>query len=169
MDIGSALTIASAWISLGLWSGAISLLWSGRIGRGRSAYTIGLVVFLIHVACAMQFYHGWSQPDAYEFTADQSEALTGIRAGWGLVFNYLFAVVWLIDLHRWRQMGDAAYAAERSFARVATRAFAFFMVVNGAIVFVGGSRRWLGIALLLPLTLSAAGCWRARPRGPTGG
>ena len=66
--------------------------------RARWAWTAGFVIFLVHVLCAFHFFHHWSHDAAYLDTAQKTAAMTGWNWGGGLYLNYLFALIWGIDV-----------------------------------------------------------------------
>src|SRR5689334_14734844 len=51
-----------------------ALIWS------RNCWTAGCWAYLLHVVCAFEFYHHWSHADAYEFTAEQTAEVVGVRS-----------------------------------------------------------------------------------------
>lgn len=156
--------IITAWAALIPWAVGLALLWLGRIAIGRWIYTLGFALFGIHVLCAFHFAHSWSHRVAYQHTAEQSAALTGMRAGWGLWLNYLFGIAWLVDLGRWWRLGDLRYPADRSGLKIAIRVFTLFIFINGAVVFVPWPRRGLGIALLVLLIVTGSRLLRPSDR-----
>ena len=58
------------------------------------------VLLMLHVAAAFHWVHGWEHAAAAEHTA----AMTGRVTGWywsgGLYINYLFLVIWGVDVGR---------------------------------------------------------------------
>src|SRR5207302_6465297 len=56
---------------------------------------LGCAAFVVHVACAFQFYHHWSHAAAYADTARQTKDYFGLDWGGGLYLNYVFLVVWV--------------------------------------------------------------------------
>ena len=63
----------------------------------RWLWTIGGLVYLIHVVISFHFVHGWSHSDAYEHVVKRTFAMTGLATGVGLYVNYAFGVLWLAD------------------------------------------------------------------------
>jgi len=86
----------------------------------------------------------------------------GLDWGGGVYVNYAFLGVWALDLWRWR--AEAHRGATRSrWGTWLARAFYFFIVIlNGAVIFAAGWRRWLGVVLIVWL---AAAWWPRRSRG----
>jgi hypothetical protein len=150
----------TAWLAVAAYASASAglLLRRGRDlggpGWPRVVWTLGCLVFLAHVACAFGFVHGWSHADAYRATAGQTAEMTGVNWGGGIYLNYLFAALWSADTAWW--WAAPAHHEHRPRAVAAgLHAFLFFMVVNGAFVFVRGPLRWLGLVLCL----AVAGLW----------
>ena len=129
------MTPASPLVALTIWT-ALILYVAGEYGRtrrpaaawARPIWLLGAVVYLAHVASAFDTHHGWSHAAAYAYTAAQTEALVGLRWGGGLWVNYAFTAIWA---------GEGVWF--------------LFMIANGAFVFVSGSRRALGIAIMTTL------------------
>ncbi|MEA3207020.1 MAG: hypothetical protein QOE70_77 [Chthoniobacter sp.] len=168
MNRGELLTRLTVWLALCAYAtGAGMWLVAQRRPRwlagARRAWTCGCAFFLGHVACAFNYYHRWSHADAYQETARQTAAITGLHWGGGIFFNYLFAVAWVADLLWW-------WLAPESFLRRPARlaavwhSFMFFMVFNGTIVFGRGPVRWLGALICAGLAVL---WWKRRglPRG----
>ena len=134
---------------------AVALLLKGRDRAARAAWIAGGACFLAHVAAAFQFEHHWSHSAAYAATADQTAAVFGIHWGGGVYFNYLLAVLWILEAIRWTRSR-------------ALHAFFAFMFFNATIVFGSPFARWLGAASLLVIAVVAASrsrrVERAQPR-----
>jgi hypothetical protein len=125
----------------------------------RWLWTLGCVLFVIHVACAFHFYHGWSHADAFEKTAVETEQLLGFRFGEGIYFSYLFFVLWVVDvvaMWTWRSPGGQSRRPMIAAMQWLLHAYLFFIAFNGAIVFESGPTRWAGIAACLVLSGLAA-------------
>ena len=89
----------------------------------------------------------------------QTEALFGVATGIGLWVNYAFTLLWIGEAAWWQAL-PASYARRASAWTPAVRGAFLFMIVNGAVVFVSGPRRLLGIAVVAALIW----IWRS-PRG----
>ena len=150
---------------------ALVLYCIGEIGRvswragnpsetavSRWAWATGCGFYLLHVVLAFGASHGWSHATAYEFTATQTEALTGWRWGGGLYVNHLFTAVWLVELIAWCR-GPDLYRLRARWIDLSVRIFFAFMILNGAVVFVAGPQRLLGVALVAALLF---GFWKFR-------
>jgi hypothetical protein len=148
------------------------------VNRGRAStrwraiarwlWTIGCGLFVVHVACAFHFTHGWSHAAAFESTADETEAFLGVRFGEGIYFSYLFLALWVLDVVAGWLLHAVAGESPRPPVgawRGAVLAYLSFIAFNGAIVFEDGPTRWAGLAacvLLAGLAGRAAyNGWRA--------
>lgn len=111
----------------------------------RAMWTAAAVLSIAHAAAAFQFRHDWSHRDAYNATAVQTAAVTGLDWGGGLYVNYAFLALWAADAAWWWR-NPARYAARSSWCTTAFAAGFLFMFFNGAVVFAHGAMRWLGAA-----------------------
>lgn len=110
----------------------------------------GLALLIVHIILAYAVRHGWSHEAAVRATAQQTAAVYGLGWGGGIYVNFLFAAVWAIDAWQWH--GSPARAAARPPAiRSALRIFYGVIIANGAVVFVPGPRRFLGLAGVVAL------------------
>lgn len=127
---------------LGYFAGAMGGFANSPNGRriARVAWTVGCLCYLVHVACAFHFYHGWSHAAAWRHTAERTAELTGWKWGGGLYFNYAFTALWMADtLCWWRSKPSRLYP-------FVVQPFLFFMVFNSTVVFGHGFARWFGLA-----------------------
>lgn len=113
--------------------------------RARLAWTLGYIVFLIHVALAFHFYHHWSHAEAWESTARQTEAAIGLAWGGGLYANYLFILVWGLDVVWW-WVWPYSYRARVMIIERVIQGYLAFIVFNATIVFGSGVVRWFALA-----------------------
>ena len=155
MDSGDLLTRGTIWLALVLYAvgeaGRLRMRADPALERwARWAWTLGGLAYLLHVAAAFHYVHGWSHALAYADTARQTEGLLGLNWGGGIYFNYIFTAIWLADIAWW-------WLAHESFWRrplVVERSlqlFFLFMVFNAAVVFPTGPVRWLGLAIVIGL------------------
>lgn len=107
----------------------------------------GLALLVVHIALAYAIRHGWSHEAAVHATARQTAAVYGLDWGGGIYVNFLFALAWALDV--WFRP-PAIHRALRILYLV--------IIVNAAVIFVPGPRRWLGVTLVLALI------WIWRPR-----
>lgn len=167
---GELLVRASVWLALiGYLAGALDAcapgLWGPRGSRiARVGWTVGLAAFLVHVASAFHVHYAWSHHVALQETARQTAESTGSATGFGLYLNYLFTLVWGLDV-AWSWSAREPQRRRRAWVVAAIHGFMFFMVLNGSVVFGSGFVRVLGG--LICLTLFAAwGAMRLRRRRP---
>jgi hypothetical protein len=166
MPLGELLTKLTIWLALLAYTVGTGLWLTPRhaehsLSRARWAWTIGCAFFLVHVACAFSYFHHWSHADAYRETARQTAELTGWPWGGGIYINYVFAAAWLaVVLHSW--LAPERFRTSRWIA--AWHGFVFFMMLNGAVIFVHGPTRWLGILLCTTLAVLWLRHWRSRAR-----
>ena len=139
---------------------------AGEYGRTRQpprrwakpVWLLGAACYAAHVAVAFGTHHGWSHAAAYAYTAAQTDALIGLATGIGLWVNYAFTLLWIGEAVWWQAL-PASYARRAAAWTPAVRGAFLFMIANGAVVFVSGPRRLLGIAVVAALIW----IWR-RPR-----
>ena len=158
--MGELLTRVTIWLALGLYAAAQVTRRrraAATSGAGLWLLTSGWGLYIAHVLLAFDVHYDWSHGTAYAETATQTEALTGWRWGGGLYVNYLFSAVWGVELCWWRWT-PSSYARRAPAMKVAMRAFFLFMIVNGAVVFVDGPQRWLGVVIVGVLLVA----WRPR-------
>ena len=136
---------ATIWLAVFAWAGTevLNAMRPDRRSIARAIWTAGAILLAVHTAIAFQFWHGWSHAAAYESTARQSAALTGVAAGWGVYLNYALVLVWLADAAWWWRDPRGHEARSR---RLDTALFAFFlfMMANGAVVFATSPMRFAG-------------------------
>jgi len=109
-----------------------------------------------HATWAFAGIHRWSHDAAREATARQVEAVTGWRLGSGIWVNYAFVIAWSWIAWAWPRMNQEG--------RRAWRACFLFMGFNGAVVFVHGPARWMGIAWTVAAITSCATSWKDRSK-----
>jgi uncharacterized protein YqeY len=125
-----------------------------RTQGARLAWTAGYGFFLLHVACAFQYYHHWSHRLAYEATARRTAEAVGLDWGGGLFANYAFTLLWGLDVCWW-WYAPACYRARSRGLEWMVQGFLAFMAFNGAVVFGAGAARWLSLLGFVVL----AGIW----------
>jgi hypothetical protein len=154
---GETLTRNTIRLSLAWY--AVALVLMMHLGRGdwrcatvlggatRWCWTWAVATFLVHLAMAFHFYHGWSHAHAFEHTRQAS------GVGEGLYVSYLFTLLWMIDAIWW-QVRPNVYAARSAPIDVALHAFMLFIVFNGMIVFESGAIRWAGVVMFVALAVA---------------
>ena len=115
-----------------------TLLASMRTG----AWWLGGVAFAVHVLLAFSAFYQWSWEIAWQATADQAEALSGVSAGWGLWLNFAFGAAWLALALRER-------GRSRRWIDRVLHGFLFFMVLMGGIVFAPSAARRFTLAVFV--------------------
>jgi len=114
----------------------------------RWLWTAGCLLLLAHIGCAFQFVHHWQHNLAVAETARRTAAVVGWEFGGGVYFNYAFALIWLGDVVWW-WAAKASYRQRPRLVNAIVHSYLFFIAFNGAIVFVAGPTRWIGIAFVL--------------------
>jgi len=94
----------------------------------RLFWTLGLLTLLIHCAIAFGVAHGWSHAAAVEHVRRTA------GFGGGIVVNYLFCVVWLVDVVWW-WLKPAGYLARARWVEWSVNGFLGFLVFNATVVF----------------------------------
>jgi hypothetical protein len=150
MDTGELLTRWSARIALVLYVASLATRGMpagnhGWLSSSRCLWSAGCGVYLLHVACAFQFIHHWSHSAAFASTARQTAELTGVDWGGGILFNYLFTLIWLADVGWW-WLNRESYEARSRFIDWPVQAFLAFIAFNATVVFATGATRWAGVA-----------------------
>lgn len=155
--LNDSLIYIPVWIALvGWFVGSFARVRprQGSDGRWQTLYMfawlIGSVMITLHILASYGIAHGWSHAAAIEATADESEQVTGIRAGWGVYVNFAFAAIW---------MGYSAAMATRGRRWPTLDQVVFWftaaIVFSATIVFETGIVRWLSVAGFIGLMMSA--------------
>src|SRR5262245_4849790 len=80
--------------------------WAARTRPGRLArlaWSLGCLAYLLHVALAFHYFHGWSHTEAVRHV----EEVSGF--GPGLFVSYLFTLAWAADV-AWWWLSPVSYA-----------------------------------------------------------
>lgn len=109
----------------------------------RVIWTVGCAIFLVHVAAAFHFYHGWNHAAALEYTRKQTLLQTGFDFGFGLYLNEFMTVWWVADAALWWR--NPAWPENR-WAYRSLHVFFAFMMFNATVVF--GPRGWIPVLVL---------------------
>jgi hypothetical protein len=137
-----------------------------RLNMARVLWTAGCLAFLLHTACAFQFYHHWSHAAAYEATARQTAQVVGLDWGGGLYANYAFAALWIIDACCW-WLRPQHYIQRPRALEWAVQGFMAFIAFNATVVFGTGAIRWAGLAASLSLAAVVGYTWCPAKKLPT--
>ena len=168
MDVGTGdlLVRLTIWLSLGAYV-------AGEAGRAevvpglgtagtRLTWTLGCAFYLAHVLSAFAVEHAWSHTAAYDHTSQQTAAMVGLNWGGGVYVNYAFSALWVSEAGWW-WLSPASYLKRKPWIDASIRSVFLFMIVNGAVVFVDGLMRWVGLAMVGALVVT----W-SRPGRHTG-
>jgi hypothetical protein len=159
MSSGEFLTRSTIWISIVAYTiGSIVFATARRQPDGdryvRLAWTTGCAALVLHIICAYNFYHAWSQQSAYLETARQTAAVIAINWGGGLFINYAVASLWTADVVWWWFAGVSAYRRRPWILTLIWHSFLIFIIFNATVVFKNGLTRWIGLLVSLTLCLS---------------
>lgn len=149
-NLGEMLTRNTVRLSLAWYAAALITMlqlqrddWEAATPPGRIArwcWTWAVVVFLVHLAMAFHFYHGWSHAAAFERTRQVS------GTGEGIYTSYLFTLLWIADA-AWWWVRPAVYAARSPWIDRVLHAFMLFIVFNGMVVYEEGFIRYAGLVM----------------------
>lgn len=145
---GDALVRNTIRLTLAGYAAAL-LLPARREQLARLLWTLAWVTYLIHVALAFHFFHGWSHLAAMEHV----RAASGV--GEGLYFSYLFTLLWTADVVWWWRKAEGRRRRPR-WLSIALHGFMLFIVFNAAVVFAAGAMRWAGVILFEVLLRNGA-------------
>jgi hypothetical protein len=151
---GEGLTRNTVRLSLAWYTVTLCLMmqlspqdWAARTPLGRltrCCWSWAILCFLVHLAMAFHYYHGWSHANAFERTRQ----ISGV--GEGIYTSYLFTWLWLLDAVWWWTW-PSSYAERSRWIDRTLHAFMLFIVFNGMIVYETGPIRWAGVLLFLLL------------------
>jgi hypothetical protein len=157
--MGEMLIIWSARLVVGLYLArmAMDVLLPNDQRRDRLTrivWTAALAVYLLHVAFAYQFVHGWSHAAAQAHTAKRTWETTGVNWGGGIFINDAFTLLWIADVAWWWRRSLRNEPAPR-WAYWTVQAIFAVMFVNATVVFGPPFWRWLGPAAAAGLVAAA--------------
>src|SRR5262245_2922425 len=156
MNRGELLVRPTIWITLiGYAIDAAHILTRGRWKMesvAKTAWTLGCLALLVHVALAFHYYHGWSQDSAYRETARQTAEVFRINWGGGLYINYALIIAWVIDVIWWL-VWPGAYRSRPQIITTIWNGFLIFIFFNATVVFGSGLVRWIGLVACAGLLL----------------
>jgi hypothetical protein len=122
----------------------------------RALWSLGLLVYLAHVAAAFHLAFGWSHAAAVEHTRRAGGVGEGIWA------SHLFGVLWALDA-AWWWLAPASHAARPAWLTGALHGYLAFIAFNATVVFETGPTRWAGVAVSVVLAaLLARRAWPGR-------
>lgn len=159
-----ALVYGTVWIAVAGW-------FAGSIARElarsteseslfrtyRRCWLAAAVMLCVHIAASYGFVHHWSHAAALKATAQESLAVTGVAAAWGVYVNFVFAAVWL-------GYSAAMFRVGRPIVRVDSFVFGFtaMIVASATVLFESGIVRYL--AAIGFLLLAGLRCKRLSTR-----
>jgi hypothetical protein len=154
MNLGERLVYLTAWLTTACYFAA--LLASPASSRRRRFWTLGWCAFVLHLAAAFHFVHHWSHTEAAEATSRRALEVTGSPAPGGIYFNYVFLLVWTLDV-AWLWIAPTNYARRPRPITWIVHGFLLFIFVIATVVFGHGLVRWLGAAALVILAIRGIG------------
>jgi hypothetical protein len=162
MPVDEMLTRWMIRLALVLYAAGLAAILLGRrrrelLDEARLVWTAGCVCLWLHLGAAFHFYHDWSHRAAYEDTARDTAAAIGIAFGEGVYLNYLFAVVWTVDVFLWWRQGPNAPFVRPAWQNWLVHGFLLFIAFNATVTFGEGAVRWIAVALFAVLAVVA---WR---------
>jgi len=120
------------------------LAFSGRVRPARWCWTFAWATYLVHLAMAFHYYHGWSHADAVAHTQEVS------GFGPGIWFSHLFTLVWTVDVALW-WLWPAGYARRSLWWDRLLHGYMAFIIFNATVVYEQGAIRWAGMLLFAEL------------------
>ena len=127
--------------------------------RARWWWTLGCGWFVLHVASAFHYLHGWNHAAAVAYTARRTAELTGWNSGVGLYVNELFLALWLVDTIMWWR--EISWPSNRRMYWLVQSVFAFLMLQATAIF---GPPFWIPIAIGVVDLLAVVHCVSSQSR-----
>jgi hypothetical protein len=103
----------------------------------RLLWTLAWLAYVIHLACAFHFYHGWSHAEAVEHVRRRA------RVGEGIFVSHLFTLLWTLDV-AWWWLARHSYAGRAAWVGWVLHGFMSFIVFNGTVVYETGPVQWGG-------------------------
>jgi len=164
-DVRHPAILTTAWVSFGLWAGAVGLMipattaeWHARATRFRVAgwsWGLGAAMFLIHFLVAFHFAHQWQHANAFHHVTETA------GFGPGIFVSYFFTAVWLADAVWWVVL-PARYATRPRWMGWAMHGFIAFITFNGTVVYVPGWIRWMAAGVFVTLGVALVWNWVKR-------
>jgi hypothetical protein len=150
--------LAAVWLMLGLDAAG----WRAETITGKSArlcWTLAWLAYLIHLAMAMHYYHGWSHADAMRHVDEVS------GFGPGIFFSHLFTLLWTADV-AWWWLDRGSYATRSAWIGRTLHAYMAFIIFNGTVVYETGFIRWAGVMMFTVLGARLAWTYCNKTSGP---
>jgi hypothetical protein len=142
--------IASAEMVVALMVIGWALMLANPLGENlaRFVWTLGLISLLIHIFLAIWLAHGWSHEAAVEHVREVG------GFGGGILFSYLFALLWLADV-AWWWINSRSRANRPPWVGWAIHGYMTFIVLNATVVFGEADRRGVYAAIFAALGILA--------------
>lgn len=158
----ASLIYVPVWLALAGWfAGSIARVRSNGNAASsadvvyRFAWLFGATMIVLHILTSYGIAHDWSHTAAVQATAEESEQVTGIRAGWGVYVNFAFTAIWLgysvamvFGRRRWLGIDPLVFW------------FTVAIVFSATVVFEAGAIRWLSATGFVALAVSWVWSWR---------
>lgn len=125
----------------------------GKIASG--CWGFGAICSLVHAVITMGHYHDWQHGLAFADTARQTKELLGAEVGYGIYFNYVFVLLWLIDA-TWMVAAPENYRRRWRWIGYTIHGYLLFIAFNGAVVFADGHVRWISLLAIVGIVLVRA-------------
>lgn len=109
-----------------------------NIRVARCLWTLAYIAYMVHLAAAFHFYHGWSHAHAFEHVRQRS------GVGEGIFVSHLFTLLWTLDVLGW-WLAERRYALRPAWIGWTLHAFLSFVVFNGTVVYETGPIQWGGV------------------------
>jgi hypothetical protein len=141
-------TYSAIWTALVLYAISVTtLMVRGREAGQRIArltWTLGLLAYLVHLACAFEFYHHRSHAAAVKHTAERTYEVVGVAWGEGIWGSHFFTALWIVDGLWWWLLPEA-YRRRSLVVQGLVHGFFAFMIFNATVVFGSTPARITGV------------------------
>lgn len=107
-------------------------------------WTIGFLLFLVHVLTAYHFHYNWNHSVAVTETAQQTKEQIGIEFGSGIYFNFVFLICCGVEVI-WSWCPNRHCTGVVRWLRSFGFATMLFIAFNGTVIFKSGWMRALGL------------------------
>ncbi|MEO0415072.1 MAG: hypothetical protein AAF226_08990 [Verrucomicrobiota bacterium] len=142
-------TLGFVWVCVAAYSAGVCGMILRHWAAARMFWTVGAMALFIHAGLAYGVFYQWDHQIALSETAKQTERLMGVSFSAGLYANFLLIIVWVADCALWWGATAGSYAKRPKWQIILVHGFMALMMINGAVIFVEGPRKWLGAILLL--------------------
>lgn len=137
-DVGDDLIRNTVRLALVYYAAAVLLMLTRDDARlTRWLWTLACLAYVIHVAVAFHFYHGWSHAHAVEHVRRRS------GVGEGIWVSHLFTLCWCLDVLAWWVL-PAERATRPAWLGWTVHGFMTFVIFNGTVVYETGPVQWGG-------------------------